>query len=75
MQITIGLAFPGTLKDESIICYLCKNYEITMNIIEASFSMASGWAILQVEGENEEIEKVYDYLVGKRIKIQQIKKE
>ena len=75
MQIAVGLAFPGTLQDESVICYICKNFDISLNIIEASFSMSSGWAILQMEGEDEEVEKVFDYLVNKGIKIQQIKKE
>lgn len=71
----MGLAFPGTLKDESVICYICKNYNVNLNIIEASFSMSSGWAILQIEGEDGEVEKVLDYLVGKGIKIQQIEKD
>jgi len=75
MQLSIGLAFPGTLKDESVICYICKNYNVNLNIIEASFSMSSGWAILQIEGEDGEVEKVLDYLAGKGIKIQQIEKD
>jgi len=75
MQIAVGLAFPGALKDESVICYICKKYNINLNIIEASFSMSSGWAILQLEGEKEEIEKVFDHLVSKGIKIQEIEKK
>jgi len=75
MQLAVGLAFPGTLKDESVICYICKNYNVNLNIIEASFSMSSGWAILQIEGEDGEVEKVLDYLAGKGIKIQQIEKD
>jgi len=72
MQIAIGLTFPGTLKDEAVLCYLCKTYNICLNIIEASFSMSSGWAILTVDGEEEEIKKAFDYLVKKNIRIQQI---
>jgi len=74
MQIAVGLAFPGALKDESVICYICKNFDISLNIIEASFSMSSGWAILQFEAEEAELEKVFDYLTSKGIKIQQIEK-
>ncbi|MBM3249451.1 MAG: hypothetical protein FJZ09_01200 [Candidatus Omnitrophica bacterium] len=72
MKIAIGLSFPGTLKDEAIICYLCKNFNVNLNIIEASFSMSSGWAILEVEGENEEVERTFDYLTSKGVKIQKI---
>ena len=75
MQIAVGLAFPGTLKDESVICYICKNFDISLNIIEASFSMSSGWAILQFEAEEAELEKVFDCLTSKGIKIQQIEKD
>ena len=72
MQLAIGLTFPGTLKDESIICYMCKNFNITLNIIEASFSMYSGWAILQIQGEEVEIEKAFQFLRNKEIKIEKI---
>ena len=73
MKMSIGLTFPGTLQDESIICYLCKNFEIDLVIIEASFSMDAGWSILQVEGEKAELERAFDYLTDKGVKIQQIK--
>jgi len=73
MKMAIGLTFPGALQDESIICYLCKKFNINLNIIEASFSMDAGWSILQVEGEKEEIDRAFDYLTDKGVKIQQIK--
>jgi ABC-type methionine transport system ATPase subunit len=75
MKVAIGLAFPGTLKDESVICYICKNFDINVNIIEASFSMSSGWAILQFEGREEEIDKAFNYLSAKEVKIQKIETE
>ncbi len=72
MEMAIGLTFPGSLQDESIICYLCKKFEVNLNIIEASFSMEAGWAILQIEGQDEEIKRVFDYLSDKGVKVQQI---
>jgi len=73
MQIAIGLTFPGELKDESVICYICKNFAIDVNILEASFSMSCGWAILEISGVKEEVERVFSYLTSKNIKIQKIK--
>jgi ABC-type methionine transport system ATPase subunit len=70
--MSIGLTFPGSLQDESILCYLCKKYDVNLNIIEASFSMDAGWAILQIEGQEEEIKKVFEYLSEKGVKVQQI---
>ena len=75
MEIAIGLTFPGKLQDESIICYLCKNFELDLKIIEASFSMSAGWAILKIDGQDEEIEKAFEYLTNKGIKIKKIKEE
>lgn len=72
MLMAIGLTFPGSLKDESVISYICKNYDINLNIIEASFSMSSGWAMLQIEGEEKEINRTFEYLVGRGIKIQKM---
>ncbi len=72
MKMSIGLTFPGTLQDESIICYLCKNFEISLNIIEASFSMDAGWSILTFEGQEEEIKRAFEYLAEKGVKVQQI---
>ncbi len=59
MDITIGLTFPGELKDEAILCYLCKKFDIILNIVEASFSTDIGWAILILEGSEEELKKAY----------------
>ncbi len=73
MKMAIGLTFPGNLQDESVICYLCKNFDISLNIIEASFSMSSGWAFLEVEGEKEEVKRSFDYIVSKGIKMQQLR--
>ena len=72
MKIIIGLTFPGELKDEAIICYICKQYDIQLSILEASFSAYSGWAILGIEAKDEELKKVFDYLKGKNINIQKI---
>ncbi|MDD5246263.1 MAG: NIL domain-containing protein [Candidatus Omnitrophica bacterium] len=75
MQISVGLAFPGELKDDSVICYICKNFDIQLNIIEASFSMSDGWAILQFEAEEPELKRTFAYLESKGIKIQKIQEE
>ncbi len=72
MQVSVGLTFPGELKDESVICYISKNFDININIIEASFSTSSGWAILGIEGEQALIDKVFAYLTSKGIKINKV---
>lgn len=74
MQIKAELTFPGELKDEAIICYLCKTFDIVLNIVEASFSTDTGWAILVFNGREEELKKAFEYLQNKGVKIENIQK-
>ena len=69
MKIKAEFTFPGKLKDEAIICYLCKSFDIVLSILEASFSTDTGWAILIFEGSNKNIEKTFNYLLAKGIEI------
>ena len=72
MKTKAELTFPGELKEEAIICYLCKEFDIVLNIVEASFSTSVGWAILVLEGEEGELKKAFDYLKDKGIKFEAV---
>lgn len=74
MQLKAELTFPGELKKEPIICNLCKTFDIVLNIVEASFSTDTGWAILVFEGKEEELKKTFEYLKDKGVKIENIQK-
>jgi ABC-type methionine transport system ATPase subunit len=69
-EVKVELFIPGELKDEPIICDMIKNYKISLKIVEASFSTESGWAFLILTGEKIEIEKVFDFLRQKGIKVE-----
>jgi len=68
--IKVELTFPGALKDEAVIWYLCKKFDIIVKILEASFSTDTGWAILVLDGREEEINKALDYLSSKGVEIE-----
>jgi ABC-type methionine transport system ATPase subunit len=70
MKIKAELNFPGELKEDPIICDLCKNFKITLSILEASFSTEVGWAILILEGAEEELKKAFEYLKNKGVEVQ-----
>ncbi|MFH1655511.1 MAG: NIL domain-containing protein [Candidatus Omnitrophota bacterium] len=69
MKLKVELTFPLHLKDEPVIYNLGKDFEIIPNIIEASFSTKTGWAILVLEGKQEEIGKAVESLKKKKIVI------
>lgn len=70
MKVKAELTFSSELKDEPLICNLCKKFDIVLNIVEASFSTATGWAILILEGSQEELDKSFDYLKSNGVKIE-----
>ena len=69
-EITLELFIPGELKDEPIIYDMIKNFNVRMKIIEASFSTESGWALLFVNGEKYEVDKMLDYIREKGINVE-----
>jgi ABC-type methionine transport system ATPase subunit len=72
MKVRTELNFPGELKEEPIICNLCKKFAIILNILEASFSTDIGWAILIIEGTEEDLKKSFDYLKSSGVEIKDI---
>jgi len=70
MKVKTELTFSSELKDEPIICNLCKKFDIVLNIVEASFSTATGWAILVLEGNEEELERAFKYLEDTGVRIE-----
>jgi len=72
MKIKTELIFPRELKDEPIICEVCKKFEVTVNIVEASFSTETGWAILIVDAKEEELKKAFAYLKSREVEIKNI---
>lgn len=71
MKIKAELTFPAELKEEAIICTLCKKFDLILNIVEASFSTDTGWAILIFEGNEGELEKALQYLKDKGVKFEE----
>ena len=69
-RITVELTFPGGLKNEPVIYYIGRDFKIIPNIIEASFSTTMGWAILALEGDKAEIDKLFKYLKKKNVTIE-----
>lgn len=68
-KITVELTLPSELKNEPIIYYIGRDFKIIPNIIEASFSTTMGWAILALEGQQKELDRLFEYLKKKNISV------
>lgn len=73
MKIKAEFIFPQKLKDEPLIWAICKQFDITLSIVEASFSTDTGWAILILEAQDTEIVKTLKYLTDKGVEIKDTK--
>ena len=73
MKIKAEFIFPQKLKDEPLIWAICKQFDITLSIVEASFSTDTGWAILVLEAQDTEIVKALKYLTDKGVEIKDTK--
>lgn len=73
MKIKAEFIFPEKLKDEPLICDICKQFDITLSIIEASFSTDTGWAILVLEAKDAEIIKALKFLADKGVEVKDTK--
>lgn len=68
-KVKVELTFPSELKDEPVIYRMGCDFKVIPTIIEASFSTEMGWALLILEGEKEEIERLFEYLETKNVEI------
>jgi len=68
-KVMLEMTIPGSFKSEPIFYYIVKNYDVVPNIIEASFSTEMGWAIVELEGESNELESLLSFLATKGVEI------
>ena len=70
MKIQVELTFPADLKDEPVLYQMGRNFKVIPNVLEASFSTEMGWTIITLEGEEAEINRLFDYLKTKNVTIE-----
>ena len=70
MKIQAELTFPADLKDEPVLYQMGRNFKVIPNVLEASFSTEMGWTIITLEGEEAEINRLFDYLKTKNVTIE-----
>ncbi|MCF7888133.1 MAG: NIL domain-containing protein [Candidatus Omnitrophica bacterium] len=66
-QVEINI--PTTFKKEPFFYNIIKKFKVIPSILEASFSTATGWAIVNFEGTSKELKRLFDYLEKKGIEV------
>jgi hypothetical protein len=64
--------FPPDLIKEPIIYNLGHKFKVVTNIRRADVSESKGWVVLELEGEDKEIDKGVAWVAGKGVRVDPI---
>ncbi|MFN3813649.1 MAG: NIL domain-containing protein [Aquificaceae bacterium] len=70
--IRLQLIYPEEKVKEPILCMVCKNFEVVVNIRTAKVSKDAGILTIELDGEAEEIEKAVKFMEEQGITVQPI---
>jgi len=65
----VMFTFPQELVREPIIYNLGQQFKVVTNIRRADISEAKGWVVLELEGEEKDIEQAIAWLTSKGIRV------
>jgi len=68
----VMFTFPQELVRESIIYTLSKQFKVVTNIRRADISENKGWVVLELEGEEKEIEEGTTWVTSKGVRVDPI---
>lgn len=72
MKKRIYLTYPKEMIKEPLIYQVNKKFGVITNIRQATVSDKIGLVALELDGNDQEIEKVIEYLVSKGVKVEPI---
>jgi len=65
----VMFTFPEQLVQEPIIYNLSRQFNILTNIRRADVTENQGWVVLEMEGEEEEIEQGITWVISKGVRV------
>ncbi len=66
----VMLTFPGELVTEPIIYNLGQQFNIVTNILRADVTEDRSWVVLELDGQDEEIEAGITWAISKGVRIE-----
>jgi ABC-type methionine transport system ATPase subunit len=65
----VMFTFPQELIKEPIIYNIGQQFEVVSNIRRADVSEDKGWVVLEIEGEEEDIERSIAWVTSKGVRV------
>jgi ABC-type methionine transport system ATPase subunit len=72
MKDRLHLTFPREAIPEPIMCEVAKKFDVVYSIRRANVEAGTGWMDLQLEGSDDEIERVIKYLESRGLRVDPI---
>ena len=60
--LRVRLSFPPSQITEPVIYNIGKQYDVVTNIRRANVTADTGWVVLEITGEADELERAVDHL-------------
>ncbi len=70
--VRLQLIYPEDLVKEPIICMVCKNFNVVLNIRTAKVTQDTGMLTVEIDGDPEEIERAIRFIEEKGVSVQPI---
>ena len=71
-MVRLQLIYPEDKVKEPLLCMVCKNYDVVVNIRTAKVAKDTGILTVEIDGEQEEIEKAIRFLEERGVVVQPI---
>ncbi len=71
-MVRLQLIYPEELVKEPILCMVCKNFDVVLNIRTAKVTKDTGILTVEIDGEAEEIESAIKFIEEKGVSVQPI---
>ena len=65
----VMFTFPEELIKEPIIFNLAREFNVVTNIRRADVTDSKGWVVLELEGEEQDIEKGITWVISKGVRV------
>ena len=69
MKKQVMFTFPGKLIKEPIIFNLGRQFKIVPNIRRADVTDSKGWVVLELEGEEKDIDQGIAWVISKGVRV------
>ena len=68
----VMLTFPQELSREPIIYNLGHQFKVVTNIYQADISESKAWTVVELEGEDKEIDDAIAWVISKGVRVEPV---